>query len=335
MSVKGQFKNSKSIPMKTALHLFFICFFSITLSAQSTITIKINHLLNDEVFELNVDSKNDMDNDFKVDRLEYYLSTFSITHDGGEVTPIEDLYVLVDMGNKVGEVSPTLIELGELDVQNIESVNFYFGIDEEANHADPALWPIGHPLAPKFPSMHWGWAAGYRFIALEGLSGPNVDQELQFHCIGDEFYEEMSFPVSMSGKDEYTIEIDAEYSNLLSQIDVSDGLILHGNLNEIQTLATNLKEKVFTAAEVTSVDDSELVKSFEVFPNPSSDGFISLKTNAAGNNNVVKIFDAMGRSVLSTSMNMNNIEIQQSGIYYVSLMDNQGKTLATRKVIIQ
>ena len=321
--------------MKTALQFILFIFLAASISAQSTVKIKINHLLNDEGFELNVDSKNDMDNDFKVDRLEYYLSTFSITHDGGQVTPIEDLYVLVDMGNKVGEVSPTFIELGELDVENIEGVNFFFGIDEEANHADPALWPIGHPLAPKFPSMHWGWAAGYRFIALEGLSGPNVDQELQFHCIGDEFYEEMSFPVSMSGEDEYTIEIDAEYSNLLSQIDVSEGLILHGNLNEIQTLATNLKEKVFTVAVVSSVEDSELVNSFEVFPNPSDDGFISIRTDVEGSDHVVKVFDIMGRYVMNTSMSTNNIEIRESGLYYVTLMDNQGKTLATRKVIIQ
>lgn len=321
--------------MKTTLQFILLFFCTLSLSAQSSITIKINHLLGGEPFELEMDSKNDLENDFMIDRLEYYLSTFSIVHDGGQVTPIEDLYVLVDMGNKQGPVESRLIDLGTFDIQNIESVNFYFGIDEEANHADPSLWPINHPLAPKFPSMHWGWAAGYRFIALEGLSGPNIDQNLEFHCIGDEFYEEMSFPVSMSGEDDYVVEIDAEYANLLSAIDISNGKIIHGNLGDIQTLASNLKEKLFTVAEVTSVEDSELVNSFNVYPNPSTNGFISIMTDAVGNDNVVTVFDVMGRIVSSTSPNTENLNLIESGLYYVSLMDNQGKTLATRKVVVQ
>lgn len=321
--------------MKTTLQFILLFFCTLSLSAQSSITIKINHLLGGEPFELEMDSKNDLENDFMIDRLEYYLSTFSIVHDGGQITPIEDLYVLVDMGNVPGPVESRLIELGTFDIQNVEGVNFYFGIDEEANHGDPSLWPAGHPLAPKFPSMHWGWAAGYRFIALEGQSGPSIDQELQFHCIGDEFYEEMSFPVSMSGEDSYTVEIDAEYTNLLSHIDISNGKILHGNLGDIQILASNLKEKIFTVAEVTSVEDSELVNSFNVYPNPSTNGFISIMTDAIGNDNIVKVFDVMGRIVSSTAPNTENLNLIESGLYYVSLMDNQGKTLATRKVVVQ
>lgn len=318
--------------MKTILQFIFLFFCAISLTAQSSITLKINHLLNGAKFDLEKAAKNDLDNDFKLERLDYYLSTFSITHDGGQVTNIEDLYVLITLGPK-GD--PIEIELGDFDINKIESVNFYFGIDEEANHADPALWPADHALAPKFPSMHWGWASGYRFIALEGMSGPDMDQDLQFHCIGDEFYEELSFPVNMSGAEAYTVEIDAEYANLLSNIDISNGLILHGNLGEIQTLASNLKENVFTMAEVTSTENSELVNSFEVFPNPSNDGFISIRTDAEGNDNLVNIVDVMGRSVLASSKNINNFQILESGLYYVSLVDNQGKTLATRKVVIR
>jgi len=321
--------------MKTTLQFIFLCFFVISTNAQSSVQIKINHLLNGEVFERNVEAINDMENDFLVDRLEYYLSTFSIVHDGGQVTEVEDLYVLVDMGDKPAPVMPTYIDLGEYDIQQLEAVRFYFGIDEEANHADPALWPQWHPLAPKFPSMHWGWAAGYRFIALEGLSGVNVDQELQFHCIGDEFYQEMSFPVAMTGTNSYTVEIDAEYSNLLSQIDVSDGIILHGNLNEIKTLASNMTEKVFTASTVTAVIDNDEISSFDVYPNPSPDGCFTIKAAVSTNDHILRVFDQMGRSVVHAVSNGHMIHVEESGIYYVALIDAQGNTLATRKVIIQ
>lgn len=317
--------------MKTTLQILTFILFAITVSAQSSVTLKINHLLDGEVYENGMESKNDLGNDFMMDRLQYYLSTFSIVHDGGQVTPIEGLYVLVDVSTN--ETS-TQIELGDFDIQNIEGVNFYFGIDEENNHADPSLWPSDHPLAPKFPSMHWGWAAGYRFIALEGMSGPNINQELQFHCIGDEFYQEMNFPVSMSGENSYTIEIEAEYTNLLSSIDISNGLILHGNLGHIKTLATNLMEKVFTPAEITSVNDSDLVNTFEVYPNPTSDRFVSVKLDILGNNNILQVIDAMGRTILTSKAIDKTIYLEDSGFYFLTVIGENGKTLASRKIIV-
>ncbi|MDF1696135.1 MAG: T9SS type A sorting domain-containing protein [Saprospiraceae bacterium] len=316
--------------MKTILPILLLfCAFSMT--SQSNVTLKINHLLEEAEFELGMVSKNNLENKFMLERLEYYLSTFSITHDGGQVTPIEDLYVLITMDDKK---APTEIDLGTFDIQNLESVQFYFGIDEEANHADPSLWPSDHPLAPKFPSMHWGWASGYRFIALEGQSGESVDQELQFHCIGDEFYEELSFPAEMSGSDSYVVEIDAEYTELLADIDISGGLILHGNLGHIKTLANNLKDNVFTSKQVSSTTDSDLVNTFIVYPNPSQ-GQISVRTDVEITDFKVSVSDVLGRKIDASLTAQGTINITQSGIYFVSLLDKNGDILATRKLLIQ
>ena len=315
--------------MKKNLLLFFFILAAFSISAQKSVSINIHHFLNDEEFEKEKAAQNDLENDFMLDRLEYYLSTFSLTHDGGQVTPIEDLYVLVSLINKPG---PTTIDLGEFDIENLESVNFYFGIDYDANHADPSLWPEGHPLAPRFPSMHWGWAAGYRFIALEGMSGPDLDQNLEFHCIGDEFYEEMSFPVNMNSEDSYEVDINAEYANLLSDIDVSDGLILHGNLNEIQTLAINLKEKVFTVAEVTSTEEfDEKAQEYTIYPNPSFDGVVNIDTEIKDVS--IKIMDALGRNVGQSRFGQKTITLPERGVYFLSLIDSEGKAIGTRRVI--
>ena len=319
--------------MKTTLQFIFLILCTITTTAQSTVNIQINHLLDGVAFENEVNSKNDLGNDFMIDRLQYYLSGFSITHDGGQVTKVDDLYVLVSL---LESTDPTVIELGEYEIDDLESVNFYFGVDSEANHADPSLLHPSHPLAPKFPSMHWGWAAGYRFIALEGKSGPNVDQELQFHCIGDEFYKLMEHPVSMSGESSYTVEVDAEYKNLLEGIDISAGLILHGNLGEIKTLAENLREKVFSTPEVTSIADSELITSLEVYPNPVSNGKLNVRLETALSNNIMKVQDAFGRIIYSGSQSPSTqIDVDIAGMYFLSIEDNTGKKLATRKVIVQ
>lgn len=302
-------------------------------NAQSSVKIQINHLLGGVQFENEVNSSNDLGNDFMIDRLQYYLSGFSLIHDGGQTKEIDDLYVLVSL---LENSRPTTIDLGEHDINNLESVKFHFGVDEKANHADPSLLNPNHALAPKFPSMHWGWAAGYRFIALEGKSGPNLDQDLEFHCIGDEFYSEMEFSVSMNNQSEYVLTLDAEYTNLLKGIDVTGGLIIHGGTGEVIDLADNIANNVFIIAGTTSTVDSELVNEFEVYPNPVNNGILNINTNVASSNNRIVIFDALGRNIYSgQQMYSTQIDITNQGLYYVSITDHSGKVLATRKVVVK
>jgi len=319
--------------MKTTLQFLFAILISFSSYAQSAINIQINHLLDGVQFENEINTTNDLGNDFMIDRLQYYLSGFSIVHDGGQITEMEDLYVLVSL---LESNEPTLIELGEYDIEVLESVKFYFGVDNQANHADPSSWPSGHALAPKFPSMHWGWAAGYRFIAIEGKSGPNINQELQFHCVGDQFYKELVFDVSMTGETSYTVTLDADYSNILSGINISSGNIVHGAGNPIPALSNNIRDKVFTLSSVTNTTDSELVNSFEVFPNPVTNGQLNINIDVASANNIVRIQDALGRIIYSEGLNNSTqIELTNSGIYFLSIADNKGNILATRKVVVQ
>lgn len=319
--------------MKTTLQILFAILLSTSTYGQSTVRIQINHLLDGVQFENEVNSTNDLGNDFMIDRLQYYLSGFSITHDGGQVTTVDQFFTLVSL---LDSSDPTIIELGQLVFENLESVNFHFGINQQANHADPSQWPTGHPLAPQFPSMHWGWAAGYRFIALEGKSGPSINQELQFHCIGDEFYAELEFPVSMSDQDEYVLVLDAEYTNLLKGIDVTSGLIIHGGTGEVVDLVENIANNVFSSSSTTSTEDSELVNSFEIFPNPVTNGVFTINMDVATSNNSIVIFDALGKTIYrGKQSNSTQIEMTNQGLYYVSLTDGSGKVLATRKVVVQ
>lgn len=319
--------------MKRALQIFLLGIVAISVTAQNTVNIQINHLLDGVQYQNDIVATNDLGNDFKIDRLQYYLSGFSLVHDGGQITEVEDMYVLVSM---MQSTDPTMIELGDYTFDNLEAVRFHFGVDEEANHADPSLLHPSHALAPKFPSMHWGWAAGYRFIALEGNSGANVDQELQFHCIGDEFYTLLEYPVSMSGETEYTVQIDAEYGDLMDGIDISGGLILHGSLGQIQVLASNMTQKVFLGSNITSTLDSELVSSLHIYPNPTMDRMINVNLETATSDNMVTVQDALGTLIYSnTQMQSRRIELPVAGMYFLSVSDRTGKILATRKIVAQ
>ena len=318
--------------MRKLLYLLVFIFPAFTAFSQSSVSLQINHLLDGDTYQSEVETSNNLGQPFMMDRLEYYLSNFKIIHDGGQEILLEDLYVIVSL---IEDFQPSIIDLGSHDIQNLESVSFHMGIEHDANHADPSLWPADHPLAPRWPAMHWGWAAGYRFIALEGMCGPNIDQNLEFHVIGDEFYKEIPFEVNLSGQDDYLIEIDAAYDRILDGVDISEGLILHGNLGEIKTVAKNLGLGVFSLAGVVSSEDHEVVNTFTVFPNPSHDGLINWELEASLDDFMVSIHDTMGSLLYQEKgANRGSIQLENSGIYLLTIKDSSGAILANQKVLV-
>ena len=57
--------------MKSALHCLILLFVAISLNAQSSVNIQINHLLDGVQYENEVNTVNDLGNDFMIDRLQY------------------------------------------------------------------------------------------------------------------------------------------------------------------------------------------------------------------------------------------------------------------------
>jgi cytochrome c peroxidase len=47
-------------------------------------------------------------------------------------------------------------------------LEFQLGLPEAVNHGDPGQWSARHPLNPIVNGLHWGWAGGYVFAAIEG-----------------------------------------------------------------------------------------------------------------------------------------------------------------------
>jgi hypothetical protein len=143
----------------------FFCaiFLALQLStfAQNSILLHIHHKMGDLPFALNAGTQNNLGHDFEFTRLEYYLSGISIVHDNGINTQIDSLWILVNAA------FPTEVDLGQHAITNVEAIHFFIGVDSLHNHGDPASYDPSHPLAPRNPSMHWGWASGYRFLALE------------------------------------------------------------------------------------------------------------------------------------------------------------------------
>lgn len=305
------------------------------LFAQNSIQLNIHHLLGDADFEMNSGAINNIQHDFNVSRLEYYISTISIIHDGGDQTAIEDLYILVDATE--GAISE--IDLGMHDISEIEGIKFHIGIDEAHNHLDPSSYAPTHPLAPQAPSMHWGWLSGYRFLAIEGKGGNAYNQVFQLHGLEDENYFSTEISLPITSGDMMTIDIDADYTRCLEDIQVNSGIIVHGGYGEAKKALENFRDYVFSPSAVTSstVDFTE-VNSFEVYPNPAVEGTATFLVSSSKNGTYqVLVSDILGKKVQQFDTVKGNEEVtlnlNNSGLYVISLLKN-GETIITQKLVV-
>lgn len=304
-------------------------------NSQNDLTLTINHFLGDEVFAMNEVATTELDHDFKVERLQYYISKISVLHDGGQETSFDDVYALITNG----AATSSAITLGNHDISSVEKLTFHIGVDEETNHLDPAIYAAQHPLAPKNPSMHWGWAAGYRFIAFEGKCGAAIEESLQFHCIGDNNYTQVEFEIeSIADAGVLDIQIDADYVQALSTIDISSGLVQHGDIGPNVTLAENFGDKVFSPSSTSvNAQETEVNVSMNVYPNPSNGENIKLELDLDNVEATIEVTDIAGKKILSQNAlnGLNVLSIDGAGIYMVNVISKTGYILATSKLIVE
>lgn len=317
------------------LTLFVTLLSIITLAAQNNIQFNIHNKLGSSDFELYSPAVNNMDHDFEVHRMQYYLSEISILHDGGSETAIEDFWIFADAAPS--EV--TSADLGTHDINQVEGIVFHIGVDPDHNHLDPASWPLDHPLAPKHPSMHWGWNAGYRFICFEGEGGSNYNQGIELHGLGDDNYFRIELSLDAQAVDGIiNINVDADFTRVVENISVNAGVLVHGEYGAAQTALENVRDYVFSASQTTSTVDFSEINSFEVFPNPSS-GRASFTVEAEGNETYsVIITDVLGRELQQfsrvTTGTTVEFSIEETGMYNVSLYKN-GQVATTQRLIIK
>ena len=232
------------------------------LHAQTSVGLRIDHKAGQAEFDNEGPWTTPLGEEVYIDRLEYYMSMFTLVHDGGQETAIERAYVLAD--GFVDEIHA----LGEVEgVENVEALKFFVGIDPDNNHADPAAWPAGHPLAPQVPSMHWGWSAGYRFIALEGGAGINGVITHEIHALGDDNHFPGETEVVASIENGMLIlDVEADIFGFYNLLSVGSGLINHGEDGEAILVCNNLADKVFRLPGAAGVETAKHSLGFTLVP---------------------------------------------------------------------
>jgi hypothetical protein len=294
-----------------------------TFAQSKEIIIKLNHVYDGVVFNINDSYLVDGDTPAKFSRMEYYLHLNSI----GETSLGEDNYILVN-------TNQTDYSIGTFDISDVNTLSFHIGVAPGANHSDPSLWSNSHPLAPQQPSMHWGWAAGYRFIAVEGMVDENIDgmfeSVLQYHAVDDAFYSSITISgAAVEDESSITFFMDVNYHKMFANINTSDGGVFHGSQNQNLALINNIvNNNVFTVAENLAL--SEATIGTTIFPNPFTN---AIHLNILQNSSV-GIYNTLGELIEAHQIDKGEQVIKSShlpkGVYILSVKNS----LSTENTIL-
>ena len=300
--------------------------------SQTPVNLNIYHKLGTADFAYNQPSQNNMSNgNFKLTRMEYYMTKFTIIHDGGMITTVPSSVVAIVKANE-----QTSIALGSFNVTNIEGIKFHIGVHTPVNHQDPSVQPSGTPLSFQSPSMHWGWTSGYRFIALEGKTGTAMNQTTELHGLGDaNYYETTVMAVGNLFNGEYFVNVDADYNRALENVNISQGVVVHGENQEAAVMIANFKNYVYSPSASLAGLTESIAENTSVYPIPSNGSLtISTPVNFIGNS--IKIFDLTGKliqeHVLVDGQNKLDISLKNKGFYILDFYQNNDK-LFSKKVL--
>lgn len=315
--------------MKKILLLFIIV--NQVSFGQNDIILRINHFMGDEQFSSNVLGINNINQNFTFSRIEYYISEIYIKHDGNQITTIDNTWLLVNALNE------TIVNLGSYPIDSVESLWFHIGVDSNHNHLDPSLYPVDHVLAPKSPFMHWGWVGGYSFFVFEG-NGEGNDFEL--HVAGDANYSSVSSFYSKTGtnNNELNIQLNADYKDLLKNLDVNDLIVHDDETNpKIGMAVSNFKKTVFSAYEGDFIVREEVPNSIlevtessiSIHPNPSYSNFSITGCSF----NQLYIYNSIGKKIKTFDSSTKNIYLDKKGIYFVHFV-KEGELTIIKKIIV-
>ena len=301
--------------------LIFLLINSLVFGQSKEVSIHLNHKYNGDDFNYDNTYVVDGNTPIKFDRLEYYLHIKSLINHNGDTTNLSDKYLLVNP-------SQNHYNIGYCETYNVSTLLLNIGVAPEINHDDPSLWYASHPLAPQIPSMHWGWAAGYIFVALEGMIDENQDgifeTVIQYHSVDDSYYSEIIITDAIIETDtSIEIYLNINYNKLIENIGTNEGGVYHGLHDENQLLINNfIYNNVFTVPENLNI--KETLISNTVFPNPFSNT-IQLNLNK---NSIVKVYNSIGILVdaykLDKGEQQINTQTLLNGVYILSIQSKSG-----------
>ena len=153
----------------------------------------------------------------------------------------------------------------------------------------------------------------------------NARHELSYN------FDNITFTENDLGKNQFEIIVQDASGNTASCLAVVN---VTSAVSPLQTTKQNPKQKQLVQKEQIT---NKHLPQFQVFPNPASN-WLQLNIDLPIENGTILLYNSKGEKVLETFLSKENlsqkIDIQHlaSGVYFVQLQSNYGKT--TRKLIV-
>lgn len=176
----------------------------------------------------------------------FYVGGIELMPEEGDMIALADKYLLVTP-------EAGMQELATLRTGHYHQVNFFVGVDPQANsqsEADFTSRDADDPLSVQFPAMHWNWNSGYRFLRIDGKVDTDgdgqVDETLAFHLGTDPLLQNLSFTAHKEvEKGSNMLHFEFDLANLFDGINLSTDYSTHTS-NNIE-LATKVRDNIAKA----------------------------------------------------------------------------------------
>lgn len=320
--------------------ILFAILLSFTSFGQKNVFVHIDPIVSGVDLQLNtvytaLDGKT-----FKLDYFDYYLSDVLITHDGGQTLNLYDTIFLVKHDDH-------MLYLGNLDITNIEQIDFSIGVPKSRNTQagilaqDISTYPENHPLSFQDPSMYWGWQGGYMHMIIGGYSDGNDDQipdvYFELHNLGDHNQQPVSLSVNQTNTTVNQIDIymNCNFEQWIKNIPLSTAGIMHDEIGVNKTIMDNVQLfPVFTLAAnagTKELDESSIHCS-------ASQNQIFVDWSHLTNLKACSLIDQNGRVIKEMTLTENEGKLNwnaiNAGFYLVQFTNTQGQIIASKKVIM-
>jgi hypothetical protein len=277
----------------------------------------------------------------RLTRAEFYVCWIDLIGADNEFLPLTGQYLLVNAN------APAAVHsLGSWPIVAATGIRLNLGVDKPNNHADPAAWPAAHPLAPQNPSMHWGWQAGYRFMAIEGLIDNNGDgvpeADFEIHNVGDALLREVVLYGPMSVENGVLkVKFTLDYLKLFQNIALNNNAVYqHGDAPDNVTMMNNAAGLGFITLPATSGLSNRPADLPEVsaYPNPANME-VSLQYPTVLMPDQLTVWDVYGRimTVRGDVSRQGKTSVETSSFpngTYVAVLSSNGRAVAQARFVV-
>jgi hypothetical protein len=249
---------------KTALHVFIVVFMILTLAGCEPEVVPPP--------PVKKETKLTLDFRLKWEGKEAFIQIGEYTNKFGEVLQVVNLSQMIsDMA--LEREDGTWLVLGDgfqhfniwgartkfdyaIPAGKYKGLKLKMGLDYDINHGDPAAWPTTHPLSTNVTSLHWGWAGGYIFQALDGRWKKTGDADFtktfSFHTATDNFVRNFSMAYPATGSEVYfelkdgqqlVLPLEYHLDQVLGNREMAAGSVSHSSgTNEVKLMQSLLDD---------------------------------------------------------------------------------------------